>query len=102
MLANGLDHVVALAFSRTDCDIPMRRYPEGWRPHTKKLVEIKTIIKQTEEMMREIDPKQLRELFEFGPSLGGGRPKVSLTYDGSHFLAKYEASLDTLPEQPGN
>lgn len=99
VLANGLEHVGALAYSSITDDEPMQLTKEGWKPHKKKQVVLKQIIEQTELMIKDVDGHKLKELFELGPTLGGGRPKVSIIVDGKYYLAKYGTSLDSLPEQ---
>ena len=99
VLANGLEHVGALAFSPIDEDEPMQLTKDGWKPHKKKVVDIEQIMEQTELMIKDVDGEKLKELFEYGPTLGGGKPKVSLQADSKFYLAKYGTSLDTLPEQ---
>lgn len=99
VLANGLEHVGALAFSPIGDGRPMQLSPDGWRPHRKYCAVLDQIIDQTELMIRDIDGAKLKELFEYGPTLGGGKPKVSLISNDKFYLAKYGTSLDTLPEQ---
>ena len=99
VLANGLEHVGALAFSSLDIDEPMQLTRDGWRPHKKKNVVLEQIIEQTELMIKDVDGRKLKELFELGPTLGGGKPKVSLVVNDKYYLAKYGTSLDSLPEQ---
>ena len=99
VLANNLEHVGALGFSSINDDEPMQLTREGWKPHKKKSAELDLIIEQTELMIKDADRSKLKELFEFGPTLGGGRPKVSIVAEGKHYLAKYGTSLDSLPEQ---
>ena len=98
VLANNLEHVGALAFSPIGTDHPMQLTPNGWRPHKEHHVILEQIIKQTELMIKDADGNKLKELFEFGPTLGGGRPKVSLILNAQFYLAKYSTSLDSLPE----
>ncbi len=99
VLANGLEHVGALAYSSLQDDGPMQLTREGWKLHKKKNIELDLIIEETELMIKDADRSKLKELFEFGPTLGGGRPKVSIFLDGKYYLAKYGTSLDSLPEQ---
>lgn len=99
VLANGLEHVGALAFSPIDYDGPMQLTPNGWKPHKKHNAVLEQIMEQTELMIKDIDGEKLKELFEHGPTLGGGKPKVSLISNKKFYLAKYGTSLDTLPEQ---
>lgn len=99
VLANGLEHVGALAYSSIKDDQPMQLTREGWKKHKKRNVEIELIIEQTELMIRDGDRSKLKELFEFGPTLGGGKPKVSIVANNKYYLAKYGTSLDSLPEQ---
>lgn len=99
VLANGLEHVGALAYSSVSDNEPMQLTKDGWKPHKKKQVVLEQIIEQTELMIKDVDSNKLKELFEFGPTLGGGKPKVSIALDGKYYLAKYGTSLDSLPEQ---
>lgn len=99
VLANGLERVGALAFSPIDYDEPMQLTPDGWKLYKKQNVILEQIIEQTELMIKDIDGKKLKELFEYGPTLGGGKPKVTLISNDKFYLAKYGTSLDTLPEQ---
>lgn len=99
VLANGLEHVGALAYSSINDSEPMQLTKEGWKPHKKKQAVLEQIIEQTELMIKDVDGNKLKELFELVPTLGGGRPKVSITLDGKYYLAKYGTSLDSLPEQ---
>lgn len=99
VLANGLEHVGALAYSSIDDNEPMQLTKDGWKPHKNKQAVLDQIIEQTELMIKDVDGNKLKELFELGPTLGGGRPKVSIIVDGKYYLAKYGTSLDSLPEQ---
>lgn len=99
VFANNLEHVGALAYSPIRYDVPMKLEKSGWVKHQSRKIEIEQIIEQTELMIKNIDGERLKELFEYGPTLGGGRPKVSLTVDDKLYLAKYGTSLDSTPEQ---
>lgn len=99
VFANNLEHVGALAYSPIKYDVPMKLEKDGWVNHKTRKIEIEQIIEQTELMIKDMDGERLRELFEYGPTLGGGRPKVSLKIDGKLYLAKYGTSLDSTPEQ---
>lgn len=99
VFANNLEHVGALAYSPVKYDVPMKLEKSGWVPHKSKKIEIEQIIEQTELMIKDIDGVKLKELFEYGPTLGGGRPKVSLYFEDELYLAKYGTSLDSTPEQ---
>lgn len=99
VLANGLERVGALAYSSVSDNEPMQLTKDGWKPHKKKQIVLEQIIEQTELMIKDVDSNKLKELFELGPTLGGGRPKVSIAIDGKYYLAKYGTSLDSLPEQ---
>jgi serine/threonine-protein kinase HipA len=99
VLANGLEHVGALAYSAIDVDQPMQLTSKKWVPHRNERVDIEEIMNQTEMMIHDADESKLKELFEVGPTLGGGKPKVPMVIDGKYYLSKYGTSLDTLPEQ---
>lgn len=99
VFASGLEHVGALAYSPLKFDQPKRLTPRGWRdPHSEPVV-IEQIIEQTEILVKDWDGEKLKELFEYGPTLGGGKPKVNMQVHGQLYLAKYGTSLDTIPEQ---
>lgn len=99
VFANNLEHVGALAYSPIRYDVPMKLEKDGWANHKTRKIEIEQIIEQTELMIKDMDSERLKELFEYGPTLGGGRPKVPLTLDEKLYLAKYGTSLDSTPEQ---
>lgn len=99
VFANNLEHVGALAFSPLNFDAPMKLEKMGWSKHQESVVNIEKIIEQTELMIQDADGEKFRDLFEYGPTLGGGRPKVSLSVGGTFYLAKYGTSLDSIPEQ---
>ncbi len=99
VFANNLEHVGALAYSPVKYDVPMKLEKNGWVNHKIRKIEIEQIIEQTELMIKDADSEKLKELFEYGPTLGGGRPKVSLTVDKKLYLAKYGTSLDSISEQ---
>ncbi len=99
VFANNLEHVGALAYSPIKYDGPMKLEKDGWVNHKTRKIEIEQIIEQTELMIKDMDVEQLKELFEYGPTLGGRKPKVSLTIDNKLYLAKYGTSLDSMPEQ---
>jgi serine/threonine-protein kinase HipA len=99
VFANNLEHVGALAYSPIKYDVPMKLEKDGWVNHKTRKIDIEQIIEQTELMIKDIDSERLKELFEYGPTLGGGRPKVALTVGDKLYLAKYGTSLDSTPEQ---
>lgn len=99
VFANNLEHVGALAYSPLQYNVPMKLERDGWVNHTVHQIEIDQIIEQTELMIQDVDKERLKELFEHGPTLGGGKPKVSLMIDNKIYLAKYGTSLDSTPEQ---
>lgn len=95
IMANGLDHVGALAFSPSDYEEPMRLTPDGYKPHLKHTTKLDIIMQQSDLLLdNESDPSKLQQLFEYGPSLGGARPKHHQSIDSEEFLAKYSVSQD--------
>jgi serine/threonine-protein kinase HipA len=99
ILANGLDHVGALAFSPVEYEVPVRLIPSGYIPHFTDQISLELIINQTEIALKnEEDKEKLRELLNYGPSLGGARPKYSIVSKGKSYLAKYSISQDTRRE----
>lgn len=99
ILANGLDHVGALAFSPVEYDVPMRLTPDGYDSHDSDHISLEMILDQTEiALSNESNKEKIKELLNYGPSLGGARPKYSLSLRGEFYLAKYGTSLDTRRE----
>lgn len=95
ILANGLDHVGALAFSPEAYDIPMKLTPNGHVQHGSENISLAVIMDQTEMVLKnEEDEEKLQEILNYGPSLGGARPKYSVYLDGVSYLAKYSISQD--------
>lgn len=95
ILANGIDHVGALAFSPENYDQPMRLMPSGYSPHQFDKINLEIIIKQTELVLaHEDDEEKLKELLNYGPSLGGARPKYSIELKNIPYLAKYSVAQD--------
>ncbi len=99
ILANGLDHVGSLAYSPVNYDVPMRLTPSGYVPHSTDQISLDLIMNQTEVALRnESDIEKVKELLDYGPSLGGARPKYSIVSGGISYLAKYSISQDTRRE----
>jgi serine/threonine-protein kinase HipA len=94
VLANSLEHVGALAFSPMDYDVPMLLTPKGYVPHNSDRVSLEKIMDQTELALSDEDGEKLRELLQYGPSLGGARPKYTIYHDDGPYLAKFSVSQD--------
>jgi serine/threonine-protein kinase HipA len=99
-LANGLEHVGALAFSPENFSTPVRLMPTGYVPHANDPVSLEVIIEQTELILKdEADEEKLKSLLQYGPSLGGARPKYNIKMAQDFYLAKYSVSQDSRREQ---
>lgn len=95
ILANGIDHVGALAFSPDEYNEPMRLTPNGYVQHGFDKISLEIIMDQTELiLLNESDEEKIKELLNYGPSLGGVRPKYSVHLNSLPFLAKYSISMD--------
>lgn len=95
ILANGIDHVGALGFSPEEYNVPMRLTPAGYIQHSFDKISLELIMDQTEMVLKnEDDEEKLKELLNYGPSLGGARPKYSVHLNSAPYLAKYSISLD--------
>jgi hypothetical protein len=97
ILANGLDHVGSLAFSPENFNEPMKLTPLSFskdKLQDKKL-KLKVIMDQKELFLaHEEDHEKVEEILNYGPSLGGARPKFNIAIEGVEYLAKYSVSLD--------
>lgn len=95
VLANGIDHVGALGLSPDHYNVPMKLTPSGYIQHESESISLDMIMDQTElVLMNEEDEDKLKELLNYGPSLGGARPKYSVHIDSKSYLAKYGISQD--------
>lgn len=79
ILANGVDHVGALAFSPVDSEFLMRLTPSGYAPHFTDQISLDLIINETEIALKnEDDTEKVRELLNYVRSLCGARLKYNL------------------------
>ncbi len=98
--ASGDDRVGALAFS---CKIEEGvgvYQPDGifhTRVHAPRL-NLDDCLGAVDDVIASIETERLREFLNYGPSLGGARPKAAVVWKNKPFLAKFSTSLDTKNE----
>jgi serine/threonine-protein kinase HipA len=97
ILASGPDRVGALAFGPTP-ERPEVFGREGGEIYAARYLDIETCLTATEDAVTETNSPALRRLIEYGPSLGGARPKATVIWREQLFLAKFSTSLDSRNE----
>lgn len=92
------DRVGALAFAAQADAPPAQWTPEGFVTNSPDRPDLAACVGAVEDAVKNEETARLRRLIEYGPSLGGARPKASLVWNGSPHLAKFSLSLDTRDE----
>lgn len=98
--ASGVDRVGALAFAH-DIEEGIGVYePDGKfksRARTKQL-KLEECLGAIDDLIASSETARLREYLNYGPSLGGARPKAAVIWKNNSYLAKFSTSLDAKNE----
>ena len=94
LVASGHDRVGALAFGASPTSGPGMWNGNVFTPATERYPDLEQIQRAIE--MAEEDPTdpEFRQFLEYGPSLGGARPKGTVSWQGKLHLAKFALSSD--------
>ena len=98
--ASGSDRVGALAFSDEPSDVP-KQYEknEQFEEETsKKRLNLNQCLGAIDDAIASEETERLRQYLEYGPSLGGARPKASVLWKNEPYLAKFGTKLDSKNE----
>ncbi len=96
--ATTSDRVGALAFAPSPDAPPGRWSPGGFAPPEPERPDLAACAGAIEDAVRDEETSRLRRLLEYGPSLGGARPKATVVWNGAPHLAKFSFSLDARDE----
>lgn len=92
--AAGNDRVGALAFSDDPASGPKILTPEGFKSQTAKHLDLALCAGAVKDIEASEESARLKEYLQYGPSLGGARPKATVIWDGRLYLAKFSLELD--------
>lgn len=98
--ASSEDRVGALAFTDSLDEGP-KRYEPGERfvvYHNDKRLGLGQCAGAIEDAVASEETERLRQYLEYGPSLGGARPKSTVIWRKEPYLAKFSLSLDSKNE----
>lgn len=100
LAASGDDRVGALAFTDSLESGPMQYEPgdifEAYR--TPKRLDLTQCAGAVEDAVASEETDRLRQYLDYGPSLGGARPKSTVIWNKETYLAKFSLSLDSKNE----
>lgn len=99
--ASSDDRVGALAFTDSlDVEGPKQYEPSGKleQTQTKKRLNILQCSGAIDNVVASEETEELKHYLEYGPSLGGARPKSTVVWKNKLYLAKFSLSLDAKNE----
>ncbi|MFN7905833.1 MAG: type II toxin-antitoxin system HipA family toxin [Pseudobdellovibrionaceae bacterium] len=102
--ASAEDRVGALAFSsRSDGQVGVYDVNGDFKntDHTQKKISklgLSDCLGAVDDALLSVDSKRLKAFLEYGPSLGGARPKASVDWKEKQYLAKFSVSHDSKDE----
>lgn len=94
LAATGAYRVGALAFSNDPNAGPRIYTPDGFIPQNEKLLDLALCAGAIQDVEKSEDSQRLKEYLQYGPSLGGARPKANVLWNGKLHLAKFSLSRD--------
>lgn len=96
--AIGPDRAGALAFSDDPKSGPKVYTPYGFQNVDTKHLELALCVGAVKDIEESKETERLKKYLEYGPSMGGARPKATLLWNGKPHLAKFSLSLDNRNE----
>ncbi|OFZ78258.1 MAG: hypothetical protein A2583_02215 [Bdellovibrionales bacterium RIFOXYD1_FULL_53_11] len=96
--ATGPDRVGALAFSDDPASGPKIHTPTGFRYADQKHLDLAICAGAIKDIEAAKETERLKKFLEYGPSLGGARPKATLLWNGKPHLAKFSLLQDSRNE----
>ena len=100
LAASGGDRVGALAFSHDLKQGPRIYEPNGQfeKSVRGKRLDLEECLGAVDDFVAKSETERLRRYLNYGPSLGGARPKSAVTWKNRPYLAKFSISPDTKNE----
>jgi serine/threonine-protein kinase HipA len=92
--ASGQHRVGALGFSNDPNHGPKIYTRKGFSPSHEKLLDLAFCAGAIQDIEKSEDSERLKKYLEYGPSLGGARPKANVIWNGKLHLAKFSLSRD--------
>jgi len=98
IVATRPDRAGALAFSDDPASGPKVYTPSGFQHADSKHLDLALCVGAVKDIEASVDTERLKKYLEYGPSMGGARPKATLLWNGKPHLAKFSLSLDSRNE----
>lgn len=98
IVATGPDRVGTLAFSDDPTSGPKIYTPLGFQHASSKQLDLALCVGAVKDIEASKETERLKRYLEYGPSMGGARPKATLLWNGKPHLAKLSLSLDSRNE----
>lgn len=98
--ASSDDRVGALAFADILGSGPVQYEPDDVfvSCHSPNRLDLRQCVGAVNDVMLSEETEHLRRYLEYGPSLGGARPKSTVSWDSELWLAKFPLSMDSKDE----
>ena len=96
--AGGHNRVGALAFSDDPTSGPKIYTPDGFQTQNSKHLDLTLCIGAVKDVEASEETERLKLFLQYGPSLGGARPKASVIWKEKIYLAKFSLSHDARNE----
>ena len=94
ILATSCDRVGALAFGDDPDQGPKSFSPQGFVPLSQKRFDLGKAASAIHGAIEDEDNEKLEDFLQYGPSLGGTRPKITVNWQGKPYIAKFSVSHD--------
>jgi serine/threonine-protein kinase HipA len=98
LAASGPDRVGALAFSNSPDSGPKAYAPDGFEDSRPRSIDLALCAGAVQDIEASEETERLKQYLQYGPSLGGARPKAAVQWNGKAHLAKFALSLDSRNE----
>ncbi len=95
IIASSLDRAGALAFGDHPEEAPKVLTADGFmKTMQMKRLDLKAILTAVDTALQGQKEETLKDFLDYGPSLGGARPKSTVEWNGKPYIAKFSVSLD--------
>jgi serine/threonine-protein kinase HipA len=92
--ATSPDRAGALAFSDSPNGEPQMLRPKGFQKMSLRRFDLAFCVGAIQDTEKPEQTERLKEYLKYGPSLGGARPKATVTWNGKPYVAKFSLSMD--------